>query len=158
MKKKQIEITEEDRRKSMESLDQLRKSLDGFSSEFSRLDLLVGTAENRITDLNSKRTLLEADVKALEEKRNTLDIQVKEERKSVIEQIEAKHAEARRAKEEADDIKKKAELRAAEVARKDMEVHALKEQYEAQLADLERQRESVNAKTKEVEEFLARIK
>ena len=155
---KKTEVTEEDRRRSMDSLDQLKKTIDSFSSEFGRLDLLVATAENKITSLNSKQSLLEADVKSLEEKRNKLDLQVKEERKAEIQEIESKLNEARKAKEEALDIKSKADLRSADVARKDMEVKALKEEYEAQLSDLNKQKAFVESKRKEVEAFFERIK
>jgi chromosome segregation ATPase len=156
MKKK--DVTEDDRRQIMDSLEQLKKTVDAFSSEFSRLDLLVATAENKIIALNSKQALLEADVKNLEEKRNNLDIQVKEERKSEILAIEAKLNEARKAKEEADDVKSKMDLRAAEVARKDMELKALKEEYEAQLSDLNKQKEIVESKKKDIEAFFSKIR
>jgi len=141
----------------MEELEVLKKDIRDFERALSRKEIDLANAQNEINQCNSKKSLLEKDIKSLEEKRDKVDLDVKNERKSLILEIESNHTKANKLKQESEIELSKSQVRFAEVARKDMELKALKEEYEARLSVLSEKEQKIGNRLKEIEEFKAKL-
>lgn len=134
----------------MQATTKLEEVLKEFKKEVTDTEFKHGERVNQITALEAKRKLLEADVKALEEKRGDLDTKVKEEKKIQILEIEESQRQVKALQESLE--KERNRLSYAVVEANNEKVRFTQKTAEAESARLDYQE-----KTNQINEKLAKL-
>lgn len=132
------------------SLKRLEDACRDVARDIREIELKKDNLNNDISSLEAKKSKLSLEVDGYSDRVNEVRIKIQEERKRMIDEIDAN---LRRSS----DLKADIELEKAILSQKQVEIDKLKTRLEYQIAENERAGQELVVKTKIVEEKLAEI-
>ena len=136
-----------------ETIKKAKESLDALMRELKDSESTLSNATNEYNSILAKQNIVKHELMVLEERRNTLDLEVKSERKKQIDEIDQKLRDVSDLKAQVESEKQKLHFLQSENIRKSVEWDALKDETQRNLTELTKRQAVLDEKIKQINEF-----